>query len=146
MPNSRPAKQRDVDLDKINARINDPSWAVDRTGVTINAIPHQQQDIKKFPAMMPSTKRLQCPNCKGDRFLIFSSTIDEAVQFRCGNVNCMTWWKPMGLHKLQMTDAIAKSLGIWLPSPVPDAMYQDLEGWEDGRFTDLEDEQERNRR
>jgi len=135
-------KDEGIDLDALNQRINDKSWAVDRSGVAHKGVPHQGQNLRKtFQKMMPSSSKLQCPECRGDRFMIFCSNIDEAVQFRCGNARCDTWWKPAGLHKLQMTDAIAKSLGLWLPEVVPDGRYQELEGWEQGDFNDLVEEQ-----
>lgn len=134
--------KRDIDMNALNERINDKSLAMDRTGVTFKGVPHQQSNIKKY-LTITKPAQMVCPDCKSDRFMIFTSQEDEQVQFRCGNQSCRTWWKPVGLHKPQMTDAIARSLGLWLPSPVQDAMYQSLEGWEDGNFSDLEDEQRR---
>jgi hypothetical protein len=139
----RPAPQRDVDIERLNKNINDKSLAMDRTGVMFQGVPHQQNEIKRFFLQITKPAQLRCPDCKSDRFMIFTSQVDEQVQFRCGNQSCRLWWKPVGLHKPQMTDAIAKSLGLWLPPVVHDAMYQDLEGWEDGSFNDLVDEQTR---
>jgi len=138
--------QSDAELARMMERIGDPNWAVDRTGVPFLGVPHLGQDNKRMQKMMPSSARLQCPNCRGDKFYILCSKIDEMVQFRCGNASCSTYWYPAGLHKPQMTDAVAKSLGIFVPEVVPDGRYQELEGWEDGNFTDLTEEQERNRR
>jgi hypothetical protein len=141
-----------ADLESLNKRLNDPrirdkDWAIDRSGVTFQGIPRLGQDIPKaVTKMMPSSKRLQCPNCRSEKFYIMCSDIDEAVQFRCGRQSCDTWWMPAGLHKIQMTDAIAKSIGLYIPEVVPSGLYQPLEGWEQGDFTDLVEEQERNRR
>lgn len=121
----------------------DPNVAQDNTGRPFAGVPHQERATRRLSLMFKNPQILQCPNCRSDRLMVFADNArSNLIQFRCGNAQCRTWWKPVGMVKPQMNDPIAKALGLWVPDTVPDARYQTLEGWEDGRFADLSEEQE----
>ena len=68
----------------------------------------------------PNVEVFTCGLCQGDMFVMLASKDETGlVQLVCAKSRCPGRTKVLELRKPQMSDNVAKRLGLWVPSNVP---------------------------
>jgi hypothetical protein len=106
-----------------NGDIYNPDIAQDHTGMTFAATAkNPRRDPRRDPRnFMRSPAWLACPNCKSEVFRVLVEDHprgDGMMQLYCPK--CHDAWPVLQMQQPQMSNAIAKQLGISVPDPAID--------------------------
>jgi hypothetical protein len=116
-----PRDQRHNEDGSLKPQFYDPSVLSDNTGMRFKTASRNVRDWNKaVHALMQKPRKLECPKCGGDRWIIIADDHPKTglVAFRCSNSGCREGIPPVEMRKPQMQDATARGLGLWVPNSV----------------------------
>lgn len=108
----------DIELVRDN-RSYDPRVYADNSAVKYQAVPHDRSQADLFlKRFFRNAKLLRCPKCSSEEFRVFADDHDDQtlMMLVCKDRECGACWAPMKIQVAQMTEAILRQHGVWLPS------------------------------